>query len=427
MSANQLSRTSPYYFVAFDREGRERGDDPGGLDGCMSARIARDLAGGDVTDVFLFAHGWKADVPAALELYDRWIGSMASLECGRAGVVAERPGFSPMWVGVHWPSQPWGDEDLGPRADAIVADYLARLGDGPGVAEALAVIAGTAAETPVVQTLSPEVRRAYHALDRALGLEASGVGAPPGDDREPFDPDHALVATRDLRTGSGLGVGDVLDPLRQLSFWTMKKRARVVGEGGMHAFLTQLRAARPNRPPRVHLVGHSFGCIVVSGMVAGPAGRGTPQRADSMVLMQGATSLWSFARRIPVAPELSGYFHRLVDDGLVRGPIVTTWSTHDTALGRFYPVAAGLAGDMTVAVTEYPRYGALGRFGARGLEVGVADQTMLDADRRYAFLPQTIHNLDASEFIRDGGGLSGAHNDIEGPEVAHAIWEAVRL
>jgi hypothetical protein len=32
--------------------------------------------------------------------------------------------------------------------------------------------------------------------------------------------------------------------------------------------------------------------------------------------------------------------------------------------------------------------------------------------------------LESSEFICKGGGVTGAHSDISGPEVANAIWQA---
>ena len=35
-----------------------------------------------------------------------------------------------------------------------------------------------------------------------------------------------------------------------------------------------------------------------------------------------------------------------------------------------------------------------------------------------------VYNLESSRYIREGGGLSGAHNDIARPEVAHAVWQA---
>jgi len=49
---------------------------------------------------------------------------------------------------------------------------------------------------------------------------------------------------------------------------------------------------------------------------------------------------------------------------------------------------------------------------------------MLPADADYNFAPGKIYNLEGSRFIANGSGTSGAHNDIAGPEVAHAIWQA---
>jgi hypothetical protein len=49
---------------------------------------------------------------------------------------------------------------------------------------------------------------------------------------------------------------------------------------------------------------------------------------------------------------------------------------------------------------------------------------MLGVGQAYSFAPGKIYNLDASQFISHKDGVSGAHNDIAGPEVAHAIWAA---
>ena len=42
----------------------------------------------------------------------------------------------------------------------------------------------------------------------------------------------------------------------------------------------------------------------------------------------------------------------------------------------------------------------------------------------YGFACSKVYNLEASKFICKMEGTPGAHNDIGGPEVAHAIWEA---
>jgi len=296
------------------------------------------------------------------------------------------------------------------------------LGDKPEVRAALGLIFEEARTNAAADALTDNARKAYFRLDKALDLGENELGGPPEADREPFDPDAAVEASLDLGADFGaqdLG-GAILSPLRQLSFWTMKKRARKVGEAAMHDFLKRLQTASANA--RVHLMGHSFGCIVMSSVLGGP-GCAAPlvRPVDSCVLVQGAMSLWSFASEIPLARSTAGYFRRVVADGKVQGPMVATISKFDTAVGRIYPAAAGVAGQ--VAFAGLPKYGAIGAFGICGVE-DLGTGKMLSANQDYGFETRRVYNLESSQFIRKGGGLSGAHNDISGPEVAHAIWQA---
>ena len=144
----------------------------------------------------------------------------------------------------------------------------------------------------------------------------------------------------------------------------MKDRARAFGENGAHELLARLQIAAPRA--RFHLMGHSFGCIVASATVAGPAGEpDLPRPVDSLFLVQGALSLWSYASDIPYAAGTAGYFHRIVKHGLVRGPIVTTRSSHDTAVGRFYPLGAQIRKQLVLG-DQLPAYGGIGSFGIQG-------------------------------------------------------------
>ena len=68
-------------------------------------------------------------------------------------------------------------------------------------------------------------------------------------------------------------------------------------------------------------------------------------------------------------------------------------------------------------------YGAIGKFGIRGVKDAI-QRDMLDATGDYEFEAGKIYNLESSQFIAKGGGVSGAHSDIDGPEVAHALWQA---
>ena len=153
-------------------------------------------------------------------------------------------------------------------------------------------------------------RDAYLHLDAALDLGARGEGGPPDADREPFDPETAFANGEADAASFGGGIfGGILGPLRQLSFWKMKKRARKVGEGDMHRFLAALQERTAALPARIHLMGHSFGCIVVSAMIGGKDGAQTlPRPVDSVVLVQGALSLWSYCLKIPASRFNAGVF-----------------------------------------------------------------------------------------------------------------------
>jgi hypothetical protein len=416
-----------YDLIAYDADGAERTDDP---DGLMSHRVLDTVAGEPVTDVFLMSHGWQGDIPDAKEQYAAWAGVMAeSADLQRA---RQRPGFRPLVLGLHWPSKPWGDEEFGPvsfapgAAESLVEAYAARIADTPEARQALRTLFAAAQREPAPPTLPPDVRAAYAVLNQESGLGNSGVGAPPGADREPFDPEQRYqTARRQAGVSFGLmdGLGNLLTPLRQLSFWKMKDRGRLVGEAGPHALLRALLGARDDL--RVHLMGHSFGCIVVSAAVAGPAGGpGLPRPVQSLALVQGALSLWSYCADIPSRPGRAGYFRPLASGARVAGPVITTRSRFDTAVGRWYPLAAGAARQVEFAPEELPTYGGVGTFGLRGQGLDLVDLSMQAADQAYDLRGGRIYNLDCSGVIRNGGGASGAHSDIVHPEVAHAVWSA---
>src|SRR5262249_49920637 len=144
------------------------------------------------------------------------------------------------------------------------------------------------------------------------------------------------------------------------------------------------------------LMGHSFGCIVISATLAGPDGRGTLLRpVDSVALVQGALSLWSYCSEIPMARGRAGYFSSIIADAKVAGPLVTTQSEFDSAVGRLYPWAAGVARQVVFAPGELPRYGAVGTFGIRGSGLDIVDLEMQPAAESYQFAPGKVYNLES--------------------------------
>jgi pimeloyl-ACP methyl ester carboxylesterase len=208
-----------------------------------------------------------------------------------------------------------------------------------------------------------------------------------------------------------------------LSFWTMKRRACRFGETGASELLGQLQTAAPNA--RFHVMGHSFGCIVASAAIAGPPGSPGPRRKmDTLVLVQGAMSLWSFCTGIPSRPERDGYFRRLIGDELVRGPTIITTSTHDRAVRVFYPLGAGARGDVAFDDAGLPVYGGIGTFGVRGSGIEIEDEQLNRVDEDCELRPGVVYNLNADTVIATSAGISGAHSDICHPEVARAVWRA---
>jgi len=426
-----------YHLISFDEKGRERTDDP---DGLMSDVITRELASSDVTDVFLISHGWRGDLPAANAQYQRWIRAMFDRAEDRRRIREKRPDFRALLVGVHWPSEPFGEEDFqdvsfdtdtAPPVDveAQVTKWAERLGTGVDGTAALHTILTSAAEDPIPPALPDDVREAYLSLNLALGLGTDGVGAAPDADRESFDPDAAYLAALDEEVdfGGGFSFGDLLTPLKQLSFWTMKARARTVGENGGHEFLRALQhVPRPagREDVRFHMIGHSFGCIVVTAMVAGPPGGSGPVRpVSSMALVQGAVSLWSYCSTIPDVGG-PGYFHPLIERDDVSGPVLTTRSVHDKAVGFWYPKAAGLHGAPDF-LAVLPRVGGLGAFGIQGPGPKLNDLDMGDENAVYDFRPGQVYNLMADGTIFGGDFFSGAHSQITGSAVAHSVWVGV--
>jgi hypothetical protein len=425
-----------YFLICFDKDGRERAED-----GVFLSKQVTDLVrdrGQGITDVFVMSHGWMGDVPAAIDQYERWTGAMAACEGDRKRVREKWQGFKALLIGFHWPSLPWGDEKLSDGSYAaepvggeeeFVARWADRIADSDAAAEALRVLFRAAQEDVEPDVLSSEVVAAYKTLEREAGLGAEGVGGPPDADREPMDPQRVYEDwqdTDDALAYSGGLMGGLLSPLRPLSFWTMKKRARLVGESGGNALLRGLVEARPDL--RVHLMGHSFGCIVTSGMLRGANAGGVT--VSTAFLVQGAMSLWSYASELPGKPGASGYFRPIVERGAVRGATVVTTSRFDRAVGILYPKAAGLLRQLDYGsgtlVRQLPTYGAVGTFGLQGAGLDVSPRLIAaDLAHDYQFARGGVYNVNADTVIKTGGGLSGAHSDIAHAEVGHAFWEAV--
>jgi hypothetical protein len=421
-------RPVEYWLVEFDKHGNEKLDS-GEL---ASHEILRELKESNATDVFVISHGWKGSWEGAQAQYDSWVAAAAAAR--PASMPRE---VRPFVIGVQWPAQwfvPAGiDRD---SAGKTLADAPAETWpDGTpiptiSVADAVDEFAGILGDTAEMRA----------ALERALTADAMGKsleedeGAAAALDavRTAVALEDALVDTDEVEShpadGSAtLGGGPVqwaITGLRQLSFWTMKRRAYIVGASGVAALLRDLQRVG-GKQLRLHVMGHSLGCIVVSSAIYS---EGNPPKkpVSSMLLMQGALSLWAYADDA-VNLGKPGKFRPIRDPRFVAGPIVTTQSVHDQAVGYWYPKSAGIAGiipggpDHRLLATDptHVEYGALGAYGAQDAS---AEALVIDAVKPdTAFRPATVYNVDASSAIvrADGGD---AHGDIASPATALLSW-----
>ena len=438
---NVPGHDADYFLLCFDKDGLEKREQDGTL---LSSQVLKAVESDPApTDVFILSHGWMGDVDAAIAQYDRWIGAFISVSGDLAIAKKRDPRFRPLVVGLHWPSLPWGDETvpeagsmlLGAESDVEreVGVWAGRIADTKEATDALAIILEEATKSPA-EALSARVRDAYQQLFVASGLECGDERGRPGAEQEGFDVDQIIAdsprfsapestsAPGLLGSSSWRDARDLLlAPLRTLSFWKMKDRARAFGETAANDLLANLQHAAPGC--RFHLMGHSFGCIVVSGAIAGAAHSARlPRPIDTLFLAQGALSLWAFGQDNPYADK-PGYFRGVIGEGLVRGPILTTTSRFDTAVGRYYPIGARLANQYVLSA-DYPKYGGVGTYGIQG-SPNTLSLTIADVDEPYSFTPSYIYNIDASRVIKNGTGTSGAHSDIAHPEVAHLFWSAM--
>lgn len=163
-------------------------------------------------------------------------------------------------------------------------------------------------------------------------------------------------ARREARRGHGNPVWGALYVIK------IKERAGIVGHGlgGPGGFLEALLklmdssdVANPKSGggrPRLHLIGHSFGCKVLSEAILTWQSRGSLDRPfTSVLLIQPAISRWSFSDNIVTVTDVvyrrtrpTGPPGRYRDiSNACQQPVVLTYSEQDIVLTHAYPV--GLA------------------------------------------------------------------------------------
>jgi hypothetical protein len=428
----------PHWEVGFDEKGKP---DQAGVDALLA-----ELPGKDLTDLFVFAHGWNNDFRQARRLYQLYFQQVPGL-LARGGGQAARVGT----LGVVWPSKRWADEPeptgavdgggaagLGdvpageaPPADPVLVEDLKDVFEGDERRQALDELARLLDERPEDEA----------ALARFQALMKKLAGEP---DAEPADEDQGELAllTDDPeevfgrfadavpRSGGGpaAGFGDTFgrlwdgakEALRQLTYFEMKKRAGVVGKQGLGPLLGRVHQADPD--VRIHLLGHSFGARLVSFALAGLPDGDSPVK--SLYLLQGAFSHFAFADALPMDRSRGGALKGMA--ARVDGPLVASFSVHDTAVGKLYPLASMSSRDDAAGLEDrLYRWGGIGHDGAQAVDATVA--ALGPVGTGYAFQRGRFVNLDGNAVVNGGGPPAGAHSDIFHPELVWAGLAAAGL
>lgn len=425
-------------------------------------------AAAQLSDLFVLSHGWNNNREEAAGLYDRLSDNLVRVMgiSAMQGLAARRFGA----VRLYWPSKRFEDAALIPGGGAAsgggdegqdaVRAAVERLRGNP---VRLADVGNEDDQQPdpsrdkIVDTLlslipalasgpgQDAARREFVLTLRAL-VDPAQVHVDDGsasffsdDPLQLFQAFQASVAApvgpalaggavavnaAGAAMGAATGLRDVfsgvLAAARRLANFTtyndMKQRAGLVGSTGAAQLLMLLRQKNP--AVKLHLVGHSFGGRLVTA-AANTLPPGTP--AVTVSLLQAAYSHNGLAQDFD-GQRHDGAFRRLVAEQRASGPIIITYTQNDRAVGIAYPLASRISHDVANSLgNRDDPYGGMGRNGAQHMrnEVDPSAPTLLAPGAAYRFRQGAIYNLNADEFIKD-------HGDVSGPQVAYAILNAVQ-
>ncbi len=413
-----------YYEVDFNADGTPN-TATGSGDGGLPAAVAN----GGITDLFVLSHGWNNGVDSARDLYQ----AMFTLLADQLGTHLS----SSAAVGVIWPSLLFPDDDpaTAPAVPSTGAELAAALTPAfPAQQQQLATMGQLLDQQPQ----DPAALNQFHQLASGLvttppqGVEDTGEAALITADTATAFGHAAAMAPHASSSAQGIGnpfAGlwtGAREVLRTMSYYEMKNRAGVIGQNGLGPLLAGLRG--PGGAPRIHLMGHSFGARLVAYSLAGlPANQtGSASPVKSLTLIQGAFSHFTFASSLMFDPSRGGGL--AVDGSRVDGPLLATFSAADRAVGWRYPAASMLAGQDSESASDLVfRWGGMGH---DGYQQAPSPTTVVLAPqgKPYGFKTGCFYSLDANAVIcANQSPFSGAHSDIQHPQVLWAVVEAAGL
>lgn len=400
-------------------------------------QVVDEVKNNETSELFIFSHGWNNDQQTARRLYENFFGEMRKILDQRNVRSSVEIGV----VGVFWPSILWPDNmsDEGggaasfPQASVELGSDMKKLFQERSQQAAIDRMMNTLREQP----------RTDDAVDAFIeDLKCLLTGQPPAPEYHDLETRASIATSEQWRQvfdaladaepggdseGGAAGLWDTFGrlwrgakgALRVATYWHMKTRAGVIGRKGLAPVLNQL--SRDLRKLRVHLIGHSFGARLVSYTLPDVK---MPTAVKSLFLIQGAFSHFAFADALPFdrtrKGDLAGMSNR------VDGPLLTTFSAFDKAVGYAYPAASVLANDDAAAADDLMyRWEGMGCDGAQA--VGAAIKPLGDPGCHYDLPKGKWLNLDGNTVITRGGLPSGAHSDIIHPQIAWAALKAAGI
>jgi hypothetical protein len=204
--------------------------------------------------------------------------------------------------------------------------------------------------------------------------------------------------------------------LNLTTWYVMKNRSSVVGANGVADAVREVKGSAP--VIRVHLAGHSLGGRMMASCCKS-LGQDPKVQPDSLTLLQAAFSHYGFSANNGLGQ--AGFFRSVIEDKVVKGPFLATFSAQDQVVGGVYAIASRLAGQNTAAVGDAnDEFGGIGRNGAqKTAEAPLPAGKLHVAGTPYTFSEGQITCLDGS------GGLIVNHGDVTNTNIAYAFASAV--
>lgn len=421
----------PYMKAEFDKKAKP-------LDADLPQKVSAWLTAEGATDLLVLSHGWNNDTNEATQLYTQLATNL------RAVMGTALQGRKLAILGVFWPSKKFADSELIPGGAAsadsdIEEEALIRQ------IEELRVLVEDDQEGELVALQGVVPRLEADPASRIKFFRHSRSLFGPLDDLPPDDsdeipdafleatsddeiadlfkeltkPDPAHLSTSTTQSGaagfsfSGIKAG-AQRLLNYVTYYKMKARAREIGRKALNPLLHKIKATHP--AVRIHLVGHSFGGLLVTSATLGePDGPSVP--INSVTLLQAAFSHNGFADQM--GQGKNGHYRGVFSNGRLKGPIVITHTRNDKAVGVAYALASRFSGENAAGIGDAnDPFGGIGANGAQKTSE-CSNSYLEDVGFVYAFEAGKVHNLKADDFI-------AGHSDVKGRQVAHVIVAAVK-